>query len=161
MSQFHPPVIRTIRPADLPQLLRLCKDHAAYEHATWTDADQLTRWQAAFFSDHPDVYGWVADMQGRLMAFMTVTVDYATWSATHFAHMDCLFIDAEYRGAGIGRQFIECLGQFCRARQYAQAQWQTPIDNASGIAFYRRMGATSKTKLRFSLNTTLEQAHAN
>ena len=84
-----------------------------------------------------------------VVGFMTATVDYATWSATHFAHMDCLFIDAEFRSFGIGRRFFKCLEEFCRERKFALAQWQTPPDNLLGIGFYNRMGATSKPKIRF------------
>jgi ribosomal protein S18 acetylase RimI-like enzyme len=144
--------IRAIRLSDLPQLLRLCCDHAAYENAAWSDAGQAGRWEDAFFAARPALYGWVADRAGVLVGFMTVTVDYATWSATRFAHMDCLFVDAIERGHGIGCQFITCLAAFCRAHGLDHAQWQTPPDNAAGIAFYRRIGATGKPKLRFFLD---------
>jgi len=141
--------VRKIRSGDLPQLARLCEAHAVYEMAEWKETGQIFRWQSAFFSKSPEIYGWVADQGGLLVGFMTATVDYATWSATHFAHMDCLFIDAEFRSFGIGRRFFKCLEEFCRERKFALAQWQTPPDNLLGIGFYNRMGATSKPKIRF------------
>ncbi len=144
--------IRALTPEDLPQFLQLCKAHARYENAQWVEDDQLTRWQSAFFSDSPDLHGWVAEQGGQLIGFMTVTVDYATWSAAHFAHMDCLYIEEAWRGQGLGRQFFDTLASFCRERGYRLVQWQTPADNELGIGFYRRMGATSKPKLRFFLD---------
>lgn len=141
--------VRPIRQTDLPQLLRLCRSHAEYEAAIWLENNQIERWTEALFSAHPDLFGWVAEIDGRLCGFMTVTVDYATWNATHFAHMDCLYIEEEYRRYGIGRRFFNCLDAFCRERNIDHAQWQTPPDNQLGIGFYQRMGATSKPKLRF------------
>ncbi|NIF18157.1 GNAT family N-acetyltransferase [Pantoea sp. Cy-639] len=141
--------VRTIREADLPQLLRLCRRHAEYEAATWVENNQVERWSEALFCTSPDLFGWVAQANGHLCGFMTATVDYATWDAAYFAHMDCLYIEDEYRGHGIGRRFFDCLDAFCRERKIGHAQWQTPPDNQLGIGFYQRMGATSKPKLRF------------
>ncbi len=150
MSQLL--TIRALQPDDLPQFLTLCKAHAAYEKAQWVDDDQMARWKIAFFSDTPALFGWVAEQAGTLYGFMTVTVDYATWPAAYFAHMDCLYIEESQRGQGLGRRFFETLGLFCQQRQYRLIQWQTPADNELGIGFYRRMGATSKPKLRFFLD---------
>ena len=141
--------VRPILHVDLPQLLRLCRSHAEYEAATWVENKQIERWAEALFSAHPDLFGWVSEVNGRLCGFMTVTVDYATWSAAHFAHMDCLYVEEEYRGYGIGRHFFDCLEEFCRMRNIDHIEWQTPPDNQIGIGFYRRMGAVSKPKLRF------------
>lgn len=144
--------VRPIILADLPQLLRLCRMHAEYEGATWYESKQVERWTEAFFTTKPDVFGWVAETDGRIFGFMTVTVDYATWDAAKFAHMDCLFIEEDFRGYGTGRRFFECLEQFCRNHGCTHAQWQTPLDNQIGIDFYKHMGAASKTKLRFFLS---------
>ncbi|WP_123585089.1 GNAT family N-acetyltransferase [Pseudomonas brassicacearum] len=141
--------VRSIRQADLPHLLRLCRRHAEYEAAIWFENNQIERWSEALFSTSPDLFGWVAEANGRVCGFMTVTVDYATWNAAHFSHMDCLYIEDEYRGYGIGRRFFDCLDAFCRERNIGHVQWQTPPDNQLGIGFYQRMGATNKPKLRF------------
>ncbi len=141
--------VREIRQGDLLHLLDLCRSHAKYEASTWFENNQVERWNLAFFSTSPYLFGWVTEVNGRLCGFMTVTIDYATWSAEHFAHMDCLYIEEEYRGYGIGRRFFDCLEVFCRKRNIDKIQWQTPPDNQIGIGFYHRMGAVSKPKLRF------------
>jgi GNAT superfamily N-acetyltransferase len=141
--------IRSMEASHLDALLALCREHAAYEKADFHENGQVERWRSALFADPPALHGWVALDAGEPCGFMTVTVDFATWSAERFAYMDCLYLREPYRGLGLGRHFFEKLRDFCVARHCRWSEWQTPPDNDSGIGFYRRMGARSKPKLRF------------
>lgn len=141
--------VRPIEPGQLDALLELCREHAAYEKADFRENGQVERWRAALFANPPALHGWVATDAGKPCGFMTATTDFATWGAERFAYMDCLYIQEGYRGAGIGRMFLERLREFARARECGWAEWQTPPDNELGIGFYQRMGATAKTKFRF------------
>ncbi|WP_234309585.1 GNAT family N-acetyltransferase [Streptomyces sp. NRRL F-5193] len=150
MGVKHDIEVRPIEPDQLDALLALCVEHAAYEKAEFTDDGQVERWRAAFFAERPALHGWVALDDGRACGFMTVTTDFATWSARRFAYMDCLYLQEPYRGLGLGRVFLERLREFAAAEGCGWAEWQTPPDNESGIGFYRRMGAATKDKVRFS-----------
>ncbi len=156
MRVGHDIEIRPVEPDDLDALLGLCAEHAAYEKAEFADTGQVERWRAAFFGDRPAVHGWLALDGGEPCGFMTVTVDFSTWSAARFAHMDCLYLREAYRGLGLGRVFLERLREFARAEGCGWAEWQTPRDNEAGIGFYGRMGARSKEKLRFSYDVGTE-----
>lgn len=141
--------VRPIRADDLNGLLELSREHAAYEKAELFENGQIERWRIALFSAQPALYCWVAINNGDPCGFMTVTVDFATWPAEYFVHMDCLFLREPFRGLGLGREFFDNLRAFCVSHQYKLVQWQTPPDNEVGIDFYRRMGANAKPKLRF------------
>ncbi|MFI0163540.1 GNAT family N-acetyltransferase [Streptomyces sp. NPDC017095] len=145
----HDIEVRPVEPGDLEALLALCREHAAYENASFREDGQVERWSTALFSDRPVLHGWIATAGGEACGFMTVTTDFATWSAERFAYMDCLYLREPYRGMGIGRIFLERLREFSVARGCGWAEWQTPVDNELGIGFYRRMGAEAKTKIRF------------
>jgi ribosomal protein S18 acetylase RimI-like enzyme len=142
-------LVRPIAPCDLDALLALCREHAAYEKADFQDTGQVSRWHAALFSDQASLYGWIAADAGKPCGFMTVTIDYATWSAERFAYMDCLYLQSPYRGMGLGRTFLDRLREFCLAHRCGWVEWQTPSDNEIGIGFYRHMGVEAKPKLRF------------
>ncbi|MFJ5289178.1 GNAT family N-acetyltransferase [Streptomyces sp. NPDC088348] len=144
--------VQPIEPSHLDGLLTMCQEHAAYEKADFRENGQVERWRSALFSERPALYGWVATDGGELCGFMTVTIDFATWGAEPFAYMDCLYLREPYRGRGLGRTFLEQLGEFAAARGCGWAEWQTPPDNELGAGFYRRMGAGEKTKLRFHYN---------
>lgn len=141
--------VQPIEPRHLDALLALCREHAAYEKADFRENGQVERWRSVLFSEQPVLYGWIATDGEEPCGFMTVTIDYATWSAEPFAYMDCLYLREPYRGIGVGRLFLERLREFSVAHQCGWAEWQTPPDNELGVGFYLRMGATSKSKVRF------------
>jgi ribosomal protein S18 acetylase RimI-like enzyme len=143
-------LVQPIESRHLDALLELCREHAAYEKADFRENGQVERWHSALFSDPATLYGWIATDGGEPCGFMTVTIDYATWSAEPFAYMDCLYLQQPYRGMGLGRIFLDRLREFSVAHRCGWAEWQTPPDNELGIGFYRRMGARAKAKLRFT-----------
>jgi ribosomal protein S18 acetylase RimI-like enzyme len=136
----------------LDALLELCREHAEYEKADFKDDGQIERWRSALSGGQPPFHGWIATTGGQPCGFMTVTIDYATWSAERFAYMDCLYLRQPYRGVGLGRTFLDLLEQFAIEHRCGWAEWQTPPDNDLGIGFYRHMGVRAKAKLRFFLD---------
>lgn len=144
------PFVRSIRPDDLDDLLDLCREHAAYEGSSFREDGQVERWRRALFDDQPPLlFGWVAVDDSSICGFMSVTVDFATWSARRFAYMDCLYIRDTHRGRGLGAEFLSSLRDFGASQQCEWAEWQTPPLNELGIGFYRHMEATSLPKVRF------------
>lgn len=141
--------VRSIEPCHLDALLALCREHAEYEKADFRENGQVERWRAALFSEPAALHGWIATDDGEPCGYMTVTVDFATWSAAPFAYLDCLYLREPYRGMGLGRTFLDRLREFAVARRCGWAEWQTPPDNELGVGFYRRMGAAAKPKVRF------------
>lgn len=141
--------VRPIEADHLEALLELCREHAEYEQADFKDDGQIERWRSALAVERPPFHGWIATADGQPCGFMTVTVDYATWRAEPFVYMDCLYLRELYRGAGLGRTFLDILRRFAIEHRCGWAEWQTPVDNELGIGFYRHMGVTAKPKLRF------------
>ncbi|MFE9045409.1 GNAT family N-acetyltransferase [Streptomyces sp. NPDC007818] len=158
MGVKHDIEVRPIEPDHLDALLGLCVEHAEYEKADFHENGQVERWRSAFFGERPALHGWVALDGGKPCGFMTVTVDYATWSAERFAYMDCLYLQEAYRGRGLGRVFLERLREFALAEGCGWAEWQTPQDNEAGIGFYARMGARTKEKVRFHYDVGVRDA---
>lgn len=134
----------------LDQLLDLCREHAAYEKAPFHDDGQVDRWRSALAGPTPALHAWMVLDDGHPCGFMTVTTDFATWSARRFAYLDCLYLRDEYRGRGAGRLLFDRLHEFARAEGCDWVEWQTPVDNELGIGFYEHMGARSKLKARFT-----------
>ncbi|WP_087507755.1 GNAT family N-acetyltransferase [Cellulomonas iranensis] len=134
----------------LDELLELCREHAAYERAEFREDGQVDRWRAALGADVPALHAWAALDGDRMCGFMTATTDFATWSARRFAYLDCLYLRAEHRGRGFGRMFFDRLVAFAREQGCGWLEWQTPVDNATGIGFYEHLGARSRAKQRFT-----------
>lgn len=143
-----------IHPGDLDELIAMCAEHAKYERAGFAnDRDGIRlrdRLSAALFDSRPVLHGWIARDGERAIGYATATIDFATWTAQPYLHLDCLFIREPDRSRRIGGRLFELVRDFARQRDLA-IQWQTPDWNVDAQRFYGRLGATSLPKRRYSL----------
>ncbi|WP_310392529.1 GNAT family N-acetyltransferase [Hymenobacter sp.] len=141
--------LRRLEPADVPQLVALCREHAAFEQAAFAENDQAARLAVQLFGPRPAAYCLVVAQAHVLVGFATYMPEFSTWDAAYYLHLDCLFLRPEVRGSGVGRRVMEAVAAETQRLGCAQLQWQTPEFNAPAIAFYQRLGARPKNKLRF------------
>ncbi|HEV2676406.1 MAG TPA: GNAT family N-acetyltransferase [Aliidongia sp.] len=145
------PGIRRAAPPDLAALVRLCAAHAGFERAGHDPAGHGERLEVALFSAEPRALAWVAEVGDEIIGFAAGAVEFSTWSARQFLHLDCLYIEDSHRGAGIGAALLDAVCGEARARQLETVQWWTPAWNEQAIAFYRRHGARASERTRFEL----------
>lgn len=144
-------VIRKIEPDDLDKLIELCAEHAAYEQTIFTKDGQQQRLKQVLFTEAPRLFIWVvAEHNQDLQGYLAATIEYSTWAANSFVHMDCLYLKDSLRGAGIGRRLLNTLILFAEKHHCKEIQWQTPPDNQLGIGFYQHIGAEGLMKARFT-----------
>jgi GNAT superfamily N-acetyltransferase len=144
--------IREVTVEDLPALLQLMEKHAAFEHAKYSSEGKLEALSNALFVKPGKLNCLVIQALGQMVkGYFTYTIDFSTWDAQNYLHLDCLYLEEDIRGEGIGGQVIEYLRKTALAENCINIQWQTPIYNYQAINFYKKHGATSKTKERFVL----------
>jgi ribosomal protein S18 acetylase RimI-like enzyme len=144
-------LIRAVRPADLPELVRLCAEHAAYERADPPAPGLAARLATAFAG--PDRWGLVADADG-LVGYATVSREYDL-DLGWYAHMDCLYLDGAWRDRGIGARLLAAVRAGAAERGLRTVRWQTPDWNTDAIRFYdRRGGGTPMTQLTLAVGAT-------
>lgn len=143
--------IRFAGKSDLNQLVDLCEAHAAYEKAVYDSSGKAIQLEKDLFAVPPKLYCLVAASDDQLLGFATYMKQYATWDACEYIYMDCLFLKADARGQNIGTLLIDRIKQEAQNLECNLIQWQTPAFNAGAIRFYKRIGATSKSKERFFL----------
>jgi GNAT superfamily N-acetyltransferase len=144
-------VVRRVSRRDLAALVVMCGEHAQYERAPHAPAGMAERLARALFATPPRLHAWVAEASGELLGYATATVEFSTWQARDFLHMDCLFVREGRRGDGIGVSLLAAVIVAARCAGCAEIQWQTPDWNTDAARFYRRAGAIEKPKRRFSL----------
>lgn len=147
-------LVRKAVPADVAPLLDLIQQHAAFEQAT----AHLREGDIALVLDtrEPPTHLIVAEEHGELTGYAALTFDYALWSASRFANLDCLFVCANARGRGVGKLLFD---HACRMADEAGTQrieWQTPAWNADAVRFYKREGGIGQIKMRFSKNLSAQ-----
>lgn len=144
--------IRLVQIEDMPQLIKLCAAHAAYEQAAYDPAGKADRLAEALFCQPAKLFCLVAEQAGRLLGFLTYMEQYATWDAAAYIYMDCLYLDEAARNQGLGKRLVERMVREARHMGCDLIQWQTPAFNTDAIRFYNRLGATAKSKERFFLS---------
>jgi GNAT superfamily N-acetyltransferase len=133
--------VRAAHPDDVPALVRLVRDLAAYEREP--DAVRLTEDVLAerLFGPEPAVFAHVAEADGRVVGMAVWFLTFSTWTGTHGIWLEDLFVEPEARGSGLGRRLLAALAAIAVERGYARLEW-TGLDwNAPALGFYRALGA--------------------
>ncbi|MFJ1702325.1 GNAT family N-acetyltransferase [Kitasatospora sp. NPDC088346] len=153
MTTTDTPRVRPAVRADLPGVVVLAAEHAAYERAP-APADGLAELLAGelFERAEPRLSCLVAELPGGALAgYATCTEEFGTWQGRPYLHLDCLYLRDEHRGLGLGARLVDAVLAEARARGLDEVQWNTPAWNEGAIRFYDRLGAARKEKQRYSL----------
>ncbi len=142
-------LIRAILPQDLTALIDLCRKHAEYEQAIYETANKEQLLREALFTESPKLFCWVIESNKQLVGYASYIFDYSTWDAGTFLYLDCLYLEPQCRGLGIGEEIMQKIREVARQNNCINIQWQTPDFNTRAIKFYERMGGVGKSKVRF------------
>lgn len=125
---------------DVPVILRLIRDLAAYERepdaVTATEADLLRDG----FGPRPQFKVVLAEWDGRPAGFAFYFYNYSTWQGRPGLYLEDLFVLPELRGHGIGKALLVHLARIAVAEGCGRYQWQVLDWNTPAIEFYGRMG---------------------
>jgi GNAT superfamily N-acetyltransferase len=134
-------VIRPAMPGDVPAMVQLVSDLAAYERA----ADQVElspeSLEAALFGDQPAVFAHVAEVEGEVAGFALWFLSFSSWLGRHGIYLEDLYVRPERRGAGLGTALLAELARLCVERGYGRLEWSVLDWNTPAIDFYLAHGA--------------------
>jgi GNAT superfamily N-acetyltransferase len=141
--------IRKAIPSDLAELIELCAAHAAFERSSFNSIGLQQRLSTTLFKQTPRAFVFVAECDLKLVGYASCSIEFSTWEGREFLHMDCLFVNENSRGKGLGRKLVEVIFGKAKRQDISEVQWQTPDWNENAIKFYRSLGATCSLKARF------------
>lgn len=147
-------MIRFAQPSDMAQIIDLCAAHAEFERSEYDRNGKVEKLSRDLFKDNPGLFCLVIEQGEDLLGYATFMKQYATWDAAEYIYMDCLFIKEEARSKGLGEKLVRQIQLEGIVMGCSLIQWQTPDFNTRAMKFYKRIGATSKSKERFFLQTT-------
>jgi len=153
--------IRQATPADLPELVELCAEHAAYERSEFEPAGKEHALHGMIFASDARLNCIVAEDAGKLIGYATFSVECSTWDAAYYMHMDCLFLRPTARNKGIGKELMKRIAQRALELGVTRMQWQTPSFNVDAVRFYDRLGPLKKEKYRLFLDEAATAALAD
>lgn len=133
--------IRPVSPSDIPSVVGLVHELAAYERApeqcTLTDEEL----RSALFRESPALFGHVAAQGDEIVGCALWFLNFSTWRGAHGIYLEDLFVQPAHRGRGLGRALLARLATECVRRGYARLEWAVLDWNEPAIGFYRTLGA--------------------
>jgi GNAT superfamily N-acetyltransferase len=134
--------VRRVRPDDVPVVLGLVRELAAYERAEHEAQMTEAQLHDALFGEAPAVFAHVAeDADGAVAGFALWFRTFSTWRGTHGIHLEDLYVSTGHRGTGLGRELLRTLAQECVDRGWSRLEWVVLDWNTPAIEFYRAAGA--------------------
>jgi GNAT superfamily N-acetyltransferase len=134
----------TIRPtfeSDLPDIVRLIRGLADYEHllheATVTE-DSL---REPLFGPLPRARVVLAEVNARPVGIALFFYTFSTFRARSNIFLEDLFVEPAHRGAGIGQALMRHVAQRAILENCRFVEWRVLNWNQPSIDFYQRIGA--------------------
>ncbi|HVV75253.1 MAG TPA: GNAT family N-acetyltransferase [Mycobacteriales bacterium] len=133
--------IRAAQVDDIPVIVSLIKELAAYEREPDSAKATEDDIRAAFFSESPSAFCHVAEQDGDVVGLAIWFLNYSTWTGKHGIYLEDLFVRPAARGSGLGKALLMKLVEIARERGYARVEWSVLDWNSPAIDFYRSLGA--------------------
>jgi GNAT superfamily N-acetyltransferase len=134
--------VRRVRPDDVPTVLGLVRELAAYEQAEYEAQMTVDQLHGALFGEAPALFGHVAvTADGEVVGFALWFLNFSTWRGTHGIYLEDLYVSLGHRGTGLGRELLRTLAQECVDRGFARLEWTVLDWNEDARNFYRAAGA--------------------
>jgi GNAT superfamily N-acetyltransferase len=138
--------VREARIEDVPAILKLIKELAAFENLSHTvTADEASLREHGFGAE-PRFKVLLAEADGEAVGFLSYMIRYSIWGGSEFINLDDLFVSERVRGRGVGRMLMRRMAEIASARTMV-VRWELLPDNAPAKAFYEALGATVFGKL--------------
>lgn len=134
-------LIRPARAEDVPIVLELIRDLAAYERAP----DEVTATEKqlvdVLFGERPAAEVLLAFEKQSPVGFAVYFYNFSTWLGRAGLYLEDLFVKPEKRGKGYGRALLVELARIARERECGRMEWAVLDWNDPAIKFYRGLGA--------------------
>lgn len=137
-------VLRPATPADIPAVLGLMRDMAAFEkleHIFKASAESLRN---SFFSDQPSAYCLVItpeDQPDAPISYIMWFYNYSSFLDRRGIYLEDLYIDPAHRKHGLGAAALRHLAQLAVAQECGRLEWVVLDWNQNAIDFYKYQGA--------------------
>ena len=142
--------LRTATPDDVPQILALVRDLAAYEKMpdeAKATPEQLRR--ALFGDPARDGKGAglaecvMGEVDGKVEGIAFFFMNFSTWTGQPGLYLEDLFVRPTARGRGLGKALLSRVAQIALERGFTRVDWMVLDWNESAIGFYKSLGAVA------------------
>lgn len=133
-------IIREGKPNDIPQVLALVKELAAYERAPQEVTNTAEDMLRDGFGPNPAFGFFVAEIEGVVIGIALHYIRYSTWKG-RMLYLEDIVVKENLRGNGIGKLLFEKCLQLASREKYAGMVWQVLDWNEPALNFYKKYAA--------------------
>lgn len=133
--------IRPAAPADVPLILALVRELAAYEREPDGVSATEPMLDHALFGETPLAEAVIAELDGVPVGFALFFQNFSTWTGRPSLYLEDLYVREAARGRGAGKALLRHLARVALERNCTRFEWSVLDWNEPAIAFYRTMGA--------------------
>ena len=133
--------IHRARRDEVPLVLSLIRELAAYEKLSHEVAVTEAMIEAALFSDSPRLFCDIAEWNGEPAGFAVWFVNFSTFAGRFGIYLEDLFVRPQHRRNGIGKALLAYLAKECVENGWVRLQWAVLDWNTPSIEFYKTLGA--------------------
>ncbi|MEO1050333.1 MAG: GNAT family N-acetyltransferase [Bacteroidota bacterium] len=132
--------IRYGKKEDLPRVLELIKELAAYEKGLDQVENTVERMEEDGFGENP-IYGlFVAESEGLIVGISIYYYRYSTWKGKRL-YLEDIVVTESQRGKGIGKLLFDRTIERAKEDNCAGMVWQVLDWNEPAINFYIKYGS--------------------
>ena len=137
-----PHTLRPAAPADLPAIVGLIHELAAFEHLSHLVEVTPQSLAPHLFGPRPAAEAVVAQVDGAVVAFALFFTNFSTFLGKPGLYLEDLYVQPAMRGRGLGRALLQHLAMLAVRRGCGRFEWSVLDWNRNAIDFYEKMGAT-------------------
>ena len=136
--------VRAAGPDDAAVVLTMVREIAAHEGDVSDVSGTSDTWAAMLA--RPDVLVLIAERDGRQVGYVSAVRKLHLWLGTDILVLDDVYVREGSRDAGVGRLLMTRLAALAAPEQLL-IRWEMREDNVAAQRFYRRLGASLRTKV--------------
>lgn len=145
MTQATTVDIAPASPADVPLLLDLVKELAAFENLQHEVIATESSLHRALFGSRPGAEAVVARVGGEPAGFALYFHNFSTFLGKQGLYLEDLFVRPAFRGRTIGKSLLIHLAKLALQRDCGRFEWAVLDWNSSAREFYETLGAEAKS----------------
>lgn len=130
--------IRPVTAADHAAWLPLWQAYQRFYETRIDEAVSAVTWQRMLDTSEPTnaALAWV---DGKAVGMVHWIYHRSNWTVENACYLQDLYVDANQRGKGVGRQLIELVYDTARQAGCTKVHWLTHETNATGISLYEQV----------------------
>ena len=141
MSTAPRHTLRPATPADLPAIVALIRELAAFEQLEHLVVATPESIAPHLFGPRPAAEAVVAEVGQTVVAFALFYTNFSTFLGRPGLYLEDLYVQPAQRGLGLGKALIQHLGALAVQRGCGRFEWSVLDWNENAIRFYEKMGA--------------------